>query len=112
MGIVNILARQKLYGSDSECTRILRPEDTDFPEFINMDKPALIFQGNYGPSAKLYSKFGRSTSFMIKSLDKRSTLVPGQLFDVKKCLITEWKRPDSNEYKYYILVNEDALVTQ
>ena len=110
--LINILEGEKIYGIRSKCVKVLKPEQTDFVTYIDMDKPAYIFQGNYGPSARLYLKGGDEFTFMIKSLDKESTLTVGQFFDVKKCLITGWQKPGSNEIKYRILVCDDALVTK
>jgi hypothetical protein len=34
----------------------------------------------------------------------------GQMFDIKKCMVTQWKKPDSSEIKIKILIPEEAIV--
>lgn len=107
--MLNIFAGDVIYGSQFEQVGKARPLNATELSHLNVDVPGVVFQGTYNLSCRLYAK-GSTTQYYCKSVDKMSTVSEGQMFDIRKCLVTQWKKPDSSEIKIKILITDDAIV--
>ena len=107
--MINIFAGDTIYGSQFEQVGESRPLNATELSHLNVDVPGIVFQGTYNLSCRLYAK-GSTTQYYCKSVDKMSVASEGQMFDIKKCLVTQWKKPDSSEIKIKILIPEEAIV--
>lgn len=107
--MLNIFAGDTIYGSSYEQIGSARPLNATELSHLNTDVPAIVFQGQYNLSCKMFAK-GSTTQYYCKSIDKMSVVSEGQMFDIKKCMVTQWKKPDSSEVKIKILVTQDAIV--
>lgn len=107
--MLNIFAGDTIYGTQFEQVGTARPLNATELSHLNADVPGIVFQGQYNLSCRLYAK-GSTTQYYCKSVDKMSVASEGQMFDIKKCLVTQWKKPDSSEIKIKILIPEEAIV--
>ncbi len=107
--MLNIFAGDTIYGSQFEQVGEARPLNATELSHLNTSVPAVVFQGQYNLSCKMFAK-GSTTQFYCKSIDKKSVVCEGQMFDITKCKVTQWKKPDSSEVKIKILVEEDAIM--
>ena len=107
--MLNIFAGDTIYGTQFEQVGAARPLNATELSHLNVDAFGVVFQGQYNLSCRLYAK-GSTTQYYCKSVDKMSAASEGQMFDIKKCLVTQWKKPDSSEIKIKILVPEEAIV--
>lgn len=107
--MINIFADEKIYGSAYQEVEAPRPLNPLELSRLNVSIPATVFQGQYGLSCRLYAN-GSTTSFYCKSLDTRSVIGEGEAFDVTKCFVTKWQKPDSSIVKIKILVPQEAIV--
>lgn len=107
--MIDIFANDIIYGSSLEPVGKPRKLNKAELSHLNTGCPGVVFQGKYGLSVKLFAK-GSTTQFYCKSLDTYSTATLGQTFDIKKCLYTEFKRPDKATTVEKILVLDDAII--
>lgn len=107
--MLNIFENDNIYGS--KFTEAFEPRVMNAGELaqLNTEKPAEIFQGKWGLSCRMYIK-GSTTLYRCMSLDTRSTLGEGELFDVTKCIVTQWKQDGDSEIKVKIWVTDEARI--
>lgn len=106
--MLNIFAGETIYGTQFEQVGETRPLSAAELSHLNTTIPAIVFQGTYSLSCKLFAK-GSNTQYYCFGLDRNSVAIDGQMFDVTKCLVTCWKKPDSSNIVKKILVLQDAL---
>lgn len=112
MGInymINIFADDKIYGNAYERVGVARPLNSVELSKLNVAVPAVVFQGQFNLSCRMFVA-GSTTTFYCKSLDTKSVVSEGEFFDVTKCLVTEWRKPGTTEVKVKILVTAEAIV--
>ncbi len=107
--MLNIFAGDTIYGTQFEQVGEARPVSATELSHLNVEVPGLVFQGTYNLSCRLYAK-GSTTQYYCKSVDRMSVASEGQMFDINKCLVTQWKKPDSSEIKIKIFIPEEAIV--
>ena len=107
--MLNIFAGDTIYGTQFEQVGKERPLNDTELSHLNVEVPGIVFHGTYNLSCRLYAK-GSTTQYYCKSVDKMSAASEGQMFDIRKCFVTQWKKPDSAEIKIKLLIPEDAIV--
>lgn len=107
--MLNIFEGDTIYGTQFQQVGEARPLNAAELSKLNTEVPGLVFQGTYNLSCRLYIK-GSTTQYYCKSVDKKSAASEGQMFDLMKCKVTQWKKPDSSEVVIKILIPEEAIV--
>ena len=107
--MLNIFEGDVIYGTQYEQVGEARFLNATELSRLNSDIPGVVFQGDYSLSCRLYAK-GSTTQYYCKSVDRKSVVCEGQMFDIKKCKVTQWRKPDSLEIKVKILIPEEAIV--
>jgi hypothetical protein len=107
--MLNIFANETIYGTRFEQVGETRKLSAAELSHLNVSIPAVVFQGTYSLSCRLYAA-GSTTQYYCFGLDRNSTAIEGQMFDVTKCLVTCWKKPDGGNIVKKILVLPEAIV--
>lgn len=107
--MLNIFEGDIIYGTKYEQCAPARPFNAQEKAHLNMSVPGVVFMGTYNLSCKLFAH-GSTTQYYCKSIDTNSPVSEGQMFDLNKCMVTQWKRPDAAEVKVKIYVPAEAIL--